>query len=100
MTNLERWKRRFRHGAAKAYRWDVSVHLTRHGPRRLLRACREDGMPLQYETCPLTMQAHFDGFQSMLAMDIVRVIAAADDAPEADRDLRAELLHMCGVEEP
>jgi hypothetical protein len=104
MTNLERWKKRFRNGGAKEYRWGVFLQLIRSANGRVeerwcLRAYGDDGVPPAW-ACPITMQTHLDDFPCMLGPHMLQIIAAADDAPHADRDLRAELLRMCDVEEP
>jgi hypothetical protein len=99
MTNLERWLKRFGDGAGAAYTWHAPWQDTPSGHRRLLRAWGEDETLLPGEPCPVTMQEHHDGFQSMLGPEILQIIAAADDDPDADRHLRATLLGMCRVKE-
>ena len=102
MTNLDRWLKRFRHGAAVAYHWAIVWQRTHQGPRRRLRACDQAGLSLKLdsEACPLTMQQHLDGFPSMLGAHMLVIMAAADDAPEANRTLQAQLWRMCQVGEP
>ena len=99
MTNLERWMRRFRTGAAVAYRWELMRHGEGEEPRWLLRAVRPDDLPFPTGTCPLAMQGHLDRFPSMLGREMYAIIAAADDEPEADQAIRHALLQSCGLKE-
>ena len=99
MTDLEDWKQRFRTGAAAAYDWQVRWQLIDNGPRRCLRAILPAPLPAPAEPCPLVMQELLDGEPSELGKDMLQIIFAADDDPQADPALQQELWDICDVNE-